>query len=212
MELPASLSYEAAALTEPLGVALGVWEKLDAKFGGTCMIYGAGSIGLCCLAVAKALGMRKIVVVATSRDRLEIASRLGAYATIATREEDVFEKMREYHPEGTDYIMEATGVEECISSSLKLCKKGGSIALVGYGRGKTMSIRIDDIHVNNLRLIGAGNNWNQHKKAIEFMAEGNVDMSLMVSETIRLEDYKTGLEHARRRPAGFVKAVFTFDD
>ena len=212
VELPASLSYEAAALTEPLGVALGVWEKLDAKFGSTCMIYGAGSIGLCCLAVAKALGMRKIVVVATSRDRLEIASRLGAYATIATREEDIFEKMREYHPEGTDYIIEATGIEECISNSFKLCRKGGYVALAGYGRGKTMNIRIDDIHVNNLHVVGAGNNWNQHKKAVNMMADGGVDMSCFTTNMMKIEDYEAGLELARRRPAGFVKAIFTFDD
>ena len=52
--------------------------------------------------------------------------------------------------------------------------------MAGYGRGKVMSIRIDDIHVNNLRLIGAGNNWNQHKKAIELMEDGAVDMGLFV--------------------------------
>ena len=56
------------------------------------MIIGAGSIGLCCLAVAKAMGMRRIVVVATTSARLEIAKKLGAYATVATREEDLFEE------------------------------------------------------------------------------------------------------------------------
>lgn len=212
VELPDSLPFEQAALAEPLGVALGVWEKAQPALGKTCLVIGAGSIGLNCLAVAKALGMRRIVVAATSQDRLEIAKKLGAYATVATREEDLAEAMHRYHPGGTDYIIEATGIEECITASLKLCAKGGTVVLAGYGRGKQMSIRIDDVHINNLKLIGAGNNWNQHKKAIEFMAEGNVDMSLMVSETIRLEDYETGLEHARRRPAGFVKAVFAFDD
>jgi len=212
VELPDSLSYEAAALTEPMGVALGVWEKLDVRFGGTCMIYGAGSIGLCALAVAKALGMRKIVVVATTSARLEIAKKLGAYATVATREEDIFEKMREYHPEGTDYIIEATGIEECIKNSFKLCRKGGYVALAGYGRGKNMSIRIDDIHVNNLHVVGAGNNWNQHKKAVNFISDGFVDMSLFTTNIIRLEEFEKGLELARTRPVGFVKAIFKFDE
>ena len=212
VELPSTLSYEAAALTEPMGVALGVWEKLDPKFGGTCMIYGAGSIGLCALAVAKALGMRKIVVVATTSARLEIAKKLGAYATVATREEDLFEKMKEYHPEGTDYIIEATGIEECIQNSFKLCKKGGYVALAGYGRGKNMSIRIDDIHVNNLHVVGAGNNWNQHKKAVNFISDGSVDMSLFTTDIIKLEEFERGLELARKRPVGFVKAIFKFDE
>lgn len=212
VELPDSLPYEHAALAEPMGVALGVWEKLNPQFGKTCLIYGAGSIGLCCLAVARALGLRKIVVVATSRARLAIAEKLGAYATVATREEDLFEKMKEYHPDGTDYIIEATGIEECIQNSLKLCTRGGYVALAGYGRGKTMSIRMDDIHIANLHVVGAGNNWNQHGKAVNFMADGGVDMSLFATDIIKLEEFERGLELARTRPVGFVKAIFRFEE
>ncbi len=212
VELFDDIPFEHAALAEPLGVALGTWEKVKPEGGKTCLIYGAGSIALCCLAVAKALGMRKIVVVATTKKRLDIAKKMGAYATIATREEDLFALMKEYHPEGTDYIIEATGIEECISNSFKLCKRGGTIALAGYGRGKIMNIRIDDIHINNLHVVGAGNNWNQHKKAINMMEDKAVDMGLMVSEKIKLEDYEKGIQMVRERPLGFVKAIFTFDD
>lgn len=211
VELPDSLPFTHAALAEPMGVALGTWEKLNPEYGKTCMIIGAGSIGLCCLAVAKAMGMRRIVVVATTSQRLSIAKELGAYATVATKEEDLFEAMKKYHPEGTDYIIEATGIEECITNSFKLCKKGGYVALAGYGRGKTMSIRIDDIHVNNLHVVGAGNNWNQHKKAIQMMADGDVDMTPFISETLDLSEFEKGLSDARRRPLGFVKAIFTFE-
>ncbi len=211
VELPETLPFEYAALAEPMGVALGVWEKAEPKFGKTCLIYGAGSIGLCCLCVAKALGMRKIVVIAASRDRLDIAKALGADYVIASREQDVFEEMAKLHPEGTDYIIEATGIEECIASSFKLCRKGGTVMLAGYGRGKEMSIRIDDIHINNLRVIGAGNNWNQHKNAIRLMSEKKLNMDLFISEKLPLEAYQKGLDLARKRPAGFVKAVFTFE-
>lgn len=212
VELPDGLSFEEAALAEPLGVALGVWQKMHPKFGKTCMIYGAGSIGLCCLMVAKAVGMRNIVVVATSKNRLEIAEKLGAYATIATKEEDVFALMKKYHPNGTDYIIEATGIEECISNSFKLCAKGGYVALAGYGRGKTMNIRIDDIHTKNLHVIGAGYNWNQHQKAINMMADGQANMKLLISKKLKLDDFEEGLHLVRERPIGFTKAVFMFND
>ena len=211
VELPDSLPFTHAALAEPLGVALGTWEKLSPEYGKTCLIIGAGSIGLCCLAVAKAMGMQRIVVAAASSRRLTVAKEMGAYATVATKEEDLQEALHKYHPEGTDYIIEATGIEECITTSFRLCKKGGSIALAGYGRGKIMSIRIDDIHVNNLRVIGAGNNWNQHKKAIAMMSEGAVDMTPMITKTLPLDAFEDGIEMTRSRPEGFVKAVFTFE-
>jgi len=212
VELPDNLPFTHAALAEPMGVALGVWDKAQPQFGKTCLIFGAGSIGLCCLCVAKALGMRQIIVVATTPDRLQIAKELGADHVIASREQDILQEVRRIHPEGTDYIIDATGIEECIRSSFKLCRKGGTVVLAGYGRGREMTIRIDDIHINNLRVIGAGNNWNQHKKAIQFMSEKDVKMDLFVSEQLPLEAYEKGFADARRRPAGFVKAVFTFDD
>jgi L-iditol 2-dehydrogenase len=209
-EKPEHVPFTHAALCEPLGVALGTLEKANATCGQTLLIVGAGSIGLCMLAAAKARGMKRIVVAATTSARLEIAKQMGAYAVVATKEQDIFEEMKKLHPDGTDVIIDCTGVEECIQYSLKLARKGGTVALAGYGRGKMMSIRVDDIHINNLRVVGAGNNWNQHKKAMDYMAEGVVDLSPMVTATMPLEDYDKAIDMARSRPAGFVKAIFTF--
>jgi len=208
VELSDSLSFEEAALCEPLGVALGTMEKANAKFGETCLIIGAGSIGLCMLAVAKAMGMRRITVCATTNKRLAIAEKMGAYATIATAESDLEVEMKKIHPGGSDVVIDATGIEECIQQGLRLTRKGGRFLLAGYGRGKVMNIRIDDIHINNLHVIGAGNNWNQHKKAVQLMEEGIIDLSPLVTDVMPLDDYEKALDMAAKRPAGFVKAVF----
>ena len=207
-ELEENVSFEEAALCEPLGVALGTMEKAQAKFAETCLIFGAGSIGLCMLAVAKAMGMRRIVVAASSEKRLGIAKQMGAYATIAASECDIEEEMKKIHPDGTDVVIEATGIESCIQQSLKLAKKGGRVMLAGYGRGKVMNVRMDDIHIPNLHVIGAGNNWNMHKKAAMLMAEGMIDLKPLVTNVMPLEDYAQALEMAEKRPVGFVKAVF----
>lgn len=207
-ELPEDVSFRHGALCEPLGVALGTLEKAEAKFGDTCLILGAGSIGLCMLAAARAMGMKKIVVCASTERRLRIAREMGAYAAIAMEHCDLQEEMRRIHPGGSDVVIDATGIEGCIQQCLKLARKGGTVALAGYGRGKVMSIRIDDIHINNLRVIGAGNNWNQHGKAVSLMADGLVDIEHFATDIFALEEYEKGLELARKRPEGFVKAVF----
>lgn len=209
-ELPGQVSFDHGALCEPLGVALGTLEKAGAKFGDTLMIMGAGSIGLCMLSAAKAMGMRKIVVCASTGKRLEEAVRLGAYATIETEKQNVLEEMQKLHPGGSDVVIDATGVEACIQNCLKSARKGGTVALAGYGRGKTMSIRMDDIHINNLRVVGAGNNWNMHKKAVSYMAEGLIDIESFVSKRLNLEDFEEGFDAVRSRPKGFIKAVFQF--
>ena len=207
-EKPDNVSFEEAALNEPLGVALGTMEKAEAKFGDTLTIIGAGSIGLCMLAVGKAMGMRKIVVIASSEKRLGIAKEMGAHTVIALNNQDPEKILEELHPGGTDLVIEATGIESCIQMSLRIARKGGTVMLAGYGRGKTMSIRMDDIHINNLRVIGAGNNWNQHKKAIGLLSDRVIDLRPMISRKIRLEDFAEGIEMVRTRPERFVKAVF----
>ena len=207
-ELADHVSFEEAALCEPLGVALGTLEKANAKFAETCLIVGAGSIGLCMLAVAKAMGMRRIIVCATSKKRLGIAEQMGAYATIATSECDLEEEMKKIHPGGTDVVIDATGIESCIQQCLRLARKGGRVLLAGYGRGKIMNIRVDDVHINNLQVIGAGNNWNMHKLAATLMADGIIDLKPLVTNVMPLDHYQEALEMAEKRPLGFVKAVF----
>lgn len=100
-ELDDSVDMAEAALCEPLGVALGTMKKSHAKMGDTCLIIGAGSIGLCTLAVAKAMGLSKITVAATTEGRLSLAKEMGAYETVATRERDLVSAMLKIHPEGT---------------------------------------------------------------------------------------------------------------
>ena len=207
-EKPDHVPFETAALCEPLGVALGTLKKADAAFGQSLVIYGAGSIGLCMLAAAKAMGLGKTVVIATSTARLSVAKEMGADYTIATKEQDALAEVKRLFPDGVDLVVDATGIEECIQNSLKMARKGGTVALAGYGRGKQMSIRMDDIHINNLRVVGAGNNWNQHATALQLMAEGKVDLSPFISARLCREEFQTGLDLARNRPVGFVKALF----
>ena len=113
---------------------------------------------------------------------------------------------REYYESSHEDLRQA--IEECIRQSLKIARKGGRVLLAGYGRGKVMNIRVDDIHINNLRVVGAGNNWNKHKKTVTLMKDGLVNLECCVSKKIALEEYALGLEMARKRPEGFVKAVF----
>lgn len=210
-EKPDSISFEHAALCEPLGVALGTFRKARAKAGSTLLIMGAGSIGLSMLAVGKAMGMRKIVVCATGDARLKIARQMGAFATVATAEEDLTAAMAKYHPGGTDLIIDATGMERCIQDCFRLARRGGTVMLAGYGRGREMRIRMDDIHVKNLKVFGAGNNWNMFHQGIAMMEEGLVDLSCFVTHRLKLEDYAEGIRLARTRPEGFVKAVFVHE-
>lgn len=210
-EIPKDVSFAEAALCEPLGVAIGTMKKTGAIFGQTALIMGAGSIGLCMLEICRVMGLRKITVCDLKEDRLEIAAARGAFRTVTTSKEDVLASAADICPEGYDVVIDCTGIEDAIVNCIRLTKKGGVLALAGYGRGKIMNIRIDDIHVNNIRMVGAGNNWNHLKLALELMEDGMVDMKPMISSSITLEEFAKGIDMVRNRPAGFVKALYQFN-
>lgn len=210
-EIPENVSFDEAALCEPMGVAIGTMKKTGAVFGQTALILGAGSIGLCMLEICRVMGLRKITVCDLAKDRLAIAAERGAYRTVVAEEEDVVAVGKKICPEGYDVVIDCTGMEVCIKEGIALTKKGGTMALAGYGRGKIVDIRIDDIHVNNIRFIGAGNNWNHLKLALDLMEDGMVDVKPFLSEHITLDEYEKGLDMVKHRPAGFVKALYHFD-
>ena len=209
-ELPDCISFVQGALIEPLAVAIGTVQKVDLRLGETVVIMGAGCIGLNLLVVAKAAGARRVVVTAISERRLVFAKKMGAYATIATKGTDVKGLILEKLEGRPDVILEATGMEDCIQTSLSVVKKGGKIGLAGFGRDEDIKIHIDDIHVNNLRIFGAGNNWNLVDKAIDLLKDGIVSTENLATHFFQLEEYEKALEMTKTRPDGFVKAVFTF--
>ncbi len=211
-ELPDTISFVQGALVEPLCVGLGAIDKAGLKLGETVTIIGAGSIGLNILAAARAAGARRVIVAASSEKRLGFARKMGAYATLATAKGDLPELVKESHEGLSDVVFEATGIEECIKASFRLARKGGRVVLAGYGRNRDMEIHIDDIHINNLRVIGAAHNWNYINTALNLIKDGMVNTELLATHFMPPEDFQRAIEMTRSRPEGFVKAMFTFED
>ena len=206
--LPDSVSDVQAALLEPLGVALGTLEKSDARMGDSLLILGAGSIGLNMLAAARAAGLVDITVVEHSGGRLPIAEKMGADHVLASSRCDLRTELDKIYPQGPDITIDCTGSEECVRLALDIAPKLGRVALAGYGRGRDMRLHVDDIHVKDLRVVGAGNNWNVIDRAIRLTAAGRISTEHLATHFAKLSDFGSAADMARARPAGFVKAVF----
>lgn len=208
VEIPDYIPYEVACLAEPLGVAFGTLFKSHLKEGERLTIYGPGPIGLCVLVTAKSLGAKDIIVIGRGESRLAMAKKLGADHVFSSKDGDPVEYVRSIHEDGSDLVIECSGAAPCYEQAIHSARKGGTITLAGYGKGAIIPIRIDDIHINNLKLVGAGNNWNMHGKAVEFLKDYYKTMELFVSKKLDLSQYQEGLKMVAERKDGFLKAVF----
>src|SRR3990170_6388139 len=86
--IPAHLTYEEAAITEPLACVLHGVEEAGVKLGDTVAIIGAGPIGLLHLLTVKKMGAGKVIISDTVDERLQLASKLGADVTINAKKDD----------------------------------------------------------------------------------------------------------------------------
>jgi len=121
-EISNHLSFEEAALTEPLACVLHGIEKAEVGLGDSVAIIGAGPIGLMHLLCVKRIGASKIIVIDLVGERLEMAEKLGADDVVNAKETDAVEEVcRLTDGYGVDVAIEAVGSPQTWETSPKTC-------------------------------------------------------------------------------------------
>ena len=183
-EISDSVSFEQAALVEPLAVALAIAAMAKPRIASTVAILGAGPIGLNCLAAFKASGATRILCLDLRARRLDLARSWGATATFSNADE-LARAAAQLHPEGTDIVIDATGNEEVIRFGIALTRFGGTLVLAGYCEGKTMELKPDAVHLRDVRVLGAGNVWGFTGDAARCVADGLICTEQMITHRYR---------------------------
>lgn len=133
--LPAGTPSLKAALAEPLAVVLHAFRRLSPEPGSSLLVFGAGAVGILACALARALGFHKACVVDIAVDRVQMAlengwATEGAALPRGERPKTAEERLDQSKEtadwiaerfgtqEGFDYVMECSGVEQCIQAAI----------------------------------------------------------------------------------------------
>ena len=129
--LSESLSLVAGSLAEPLACSIRAVSLTGVKPGERLLILGAGPIGLCAIAAARARGVEQIIVSDVAPQRLEIARHWGARDVINAREQDVVAFVQERYPGGVDRVIDAVGATPVRTQAMGAFVPGGRVVLIG---------------------------------------------------------------------------------
>ncbi len=129
--LPDELSDEAGALVEPLACAVRAVLHAHWQGEGPLLILGAGAIGLCCLAVARAQSSGAIVISDRVAERLRLAEAWGATVGIDGGAVDAQVKLHAVLPDGAVSVIDAVGSNATRALALNLVRPGGRIVYIG---------------------------------------------------------------------------------
>jgi len=196
-EIPSHVSFEEAAITEPLACVLHGVEEANVKLGDTVAIIGAGPIGLLHLLTVKKMGAEKIVMIDLVDERLNVAKELGADETINAGKENSVEKVQQLTGGyGADIVIEAIGSPVTWEQALRLARKGGTILEFGGCPPRTeIKLNTEMLHYGELTVLGTFHTTPLHfRKALNLISSRTVDVRPLVTKRMRLEDIKQAFE------------------
>lgn len=187
------LPIEVAAMFEPFGIAVHAVLEGSGVAGRDVVVSGCGPIGLMAVGAAKALGASTVVATDVNPLRLAMAHRFGADRVVDASKEDPVVAARELSGDrGADVVVECTGVEPALRSSLEALAPGGEMRLVG--------VPADPVPVDLAAWILKGitvraihgrkifESWEQASRLVE---SGKIDLAPLVSHRFPL---RRGLE------------------
>jgi len=129
--LPDELADVTGALTEPLACAVRAVALAGVGPSDRLLILGAGTIGLCCLVVARTRGLDAVMVTDVSDGRLAVARARGACRTVNPDQRDPVATVHEKFPGGVDAVIDAVGTGATRSQAVRAVVPGGQVVLVG---------------------------------------------------------------------------------
>jgi L-iditol 2-dehydrogenase len=189
--LPDGLSFEEAAFSEPVGVALHAVRRAGEVAGSTVLVVGAGLIGLLVIQALKSAGAARVIAVDLDEGRLKLALELGADEAIVSGSGAV--------PE-VDLAMEVVGAAPTVDLALRSVRKGGQVVLVG-NLAPSVPLPLQIVVTRELDVLGSCAIAGEYPEALESIVSGAIRVKPLITASVGLESGIMAFDQAKARGA-----------
>jgi S-(hydroxymethyl)glutathione dehydrogenase/alcohol dehydrogenase len=186
----------ACGLSTGLGAAM---NTAKVEPGSTCVVFGAGLVGLGAVMGCRLQGAGRIVCVDLSEERLELARRHGATETMVGGEDAVERIVESTGGFGADYTFEATGNVGVMRQAVESARMGWGLCTVAgvAGKGETLDI-VPRFLITGRRVAGSSfggvKGRDQVPELVDRWLAGQIDADSLVSHRLTLDDVNHGFE------------------
>jgi S-(hydroxymethyl)glutathione dehydrogenase/alcohol dehydrogenase len=200
----------ACGLSTGLGAAM-YTAKVAA--GSTCVVFGAGMVGLGAVAGCRLQGAERTVCVDMSEERLALARGQGATDTWVGGPEVVQRVLDETGGFGADYTFEATGLVAVMRQAVEAARMGWGLCTVAgvAGKGETLDI-IPRLLITGRRVCGSSfggvKGRDQVPQLVALYLDGRLDLDPFISHRLTLDDVNRGFELMERQDG--IRSVISF--
>lgn len=210
--IPPNLSFEEAAILEPMSCCLHGQRKVDMATDDLVVIIGAGPIGCFHAMLAKRQGVERVVVANTRQPRLDIARRMGADITVNISEQDLGQEIdRLTDGEGADVVITCVSKPEVVAGATQLIGRLGRINVFsGLGGAEHPAIDVNSLHYREQLITGTtGSSTTDYGDVMGLVSDGDVDLSPVITHRFALDDIHAAM--AQSASGTGMKSVIHFD-
>ncbi len=210
--IPDELTFEDAAMLEPLSVSAYAVNLASIKPGDSVAVLGSGPIGLLTMEVANTSGAALSFATDIVKERVEMASRLGATYSFSPNETDVVKEILDAtHGRGVDVVFECAGEQETVTLGLEVLRPGGTLVLLGIPGAKTeYAFHTDIMRRKQLVILNVRRQVHYFERGLHLVMAGRVDIRTPVTHRFPLEKTNDAYELVSTYKDGVVKAMIAF--
>ena len=201
----------ACGLSTGLGAAI---NTAKVREGSTCVVFGAGMVGLGAVAGCRLQGAERIICVDLAEERLELARGQGATETMIGGEDIVERITEETGGFGADYTFEATGNVAVMRQAVEAARMGWGLATVAgvAGKGETLDV-VPRFLITGRRVAGSSfggvKGRDQVPEFVDRYLAGEIDVDPFVSHRLTLDEVNRGFELMEAQDG--IRSVIEFD-
>jgi len=195
------VSFEEAALVEPLSVGMYATRRARVEPGQTALV-------LVTIESLLARGITKVIAVDVVDMRLQKAKELGAFHTINSQKEDVVKTVQDLTGnKGVHVVFETAGSVATTQMTAEVTKRGGRVVLIGLPSQSEFNFNIIKTIDKELNIIGIFRYANAYPGCVDLLNSGRVDLKSLITHRFPLEKSQEALLFAHEHKAESIKVV-----
>ena len=200
LKLPVTMSFEEAAMIEPLACCVRAWSKYRYQQGDSVAIFGVGPTGMMHVMLAQAKKFSKIFCFDVNDFRLNFAKKFDVTASIKSDDENRFQKIQEHTDNrGVDVAIVATSSLKALEDAIEVVRKGGTVMMFGVpSKGAMIELDMSKIYSKEITLVTSyAASDKDTKDALDLIQTGLVDVKKLITHTYTISDSQKAFDHAR---------------
>ena len=206
-QLPEGLSFEKAAMVEPVSIAVHAVSRSPVALNDTAVVVGVGMIGLFIVQILRQAGCSQIIAIDLDSNKFELARQFGATQCLAADQSDLLAQIGKLtNGRGADISFEAVGITPTIKTAVDVLRKGGAVTLVGNLKPQ-VDFPLQSVVTRQISVLGSCASNGEYPICLDLIERGKVNVDALISATAPLSEGAGWFQRLYNKEPGLMKVI-----